>query len=77
MEGSSFDADRKAKEDLAKSDAIQKVMEAEKEADKVNRKRYALVRTPSQEKDVSVSKEVSEEEKSKDKKKKKKKNRER
>lgn len=53
-------------------------MEADKEADKTNRKRYALVRTPSNEKETSPSKEVSaDDDKSKDKKKKKKKNRER
>lgn len=78
VEGSSFDADRKAKEDLAKSEAIQKEMEADKEADKANRKRYALVRTPSNEKETSPGKEVSaDDDRSKDKKKKKKKNRER
>uniref|UniRef100_A0A8D8N062 Serine/arginine repetitive matrix protein 2 n=1 Tax=Culex pipiens TaxID=7175 RepID=A0A8D8N062_CULPI len=51
VEGTSFDQDRKAKEDLAKADALQKELvekeRAAREAEKVNRKRYALVRTPS------------------------------
>lgn len=53
VEGTSFDQDRKAKEDLAKSEAAQKDLaerERAREADKANRKRYALVRTPSPEK---------------------------
>jgi hypothetical protein len=50
VEGTSFDPDRKAKEDITKSEAIQKEL-AEKETEKANRKRYALVRTPSREKD--------------------------
>lgn len=47
VEGTSFDADRKAREDLAKSEAIQK----EILADKVDQKKYALVRTPTPESD--------------------------
>lgn len=54
VEGTSFDQDRKAKEDLAKADALQKELaekeRAGREADKANRKRYALVRTPSPDK---------------------------
>lgn len=72
VEGTSFDPDRKAKEDLAKSSRkclkcnefeqhviifnlitteIQLELQAEKDADKANRKNYALVRTPSPDKD--------------------------
>lgn len=47
VEGTSFDADRKAREDLAKSEAIQK----EIQADKNEQKKYSLVRTPSPESD--------------------------
>lgn len=43
VEGTSFDGDRKAREELAKSDAIQKEIQAEK----ADQKKYALVRTPS------------------------------
>nr|XP_032290885.1 serine/arginine repetitive matrix protein 2 isoform X5 [Drosophila virilis] len=64
VEGSSFDSDRKAKEDLAKSVALQKELDAQRESlaaaataaaaaaggkDKETGKRYALVRTPSPE----------------------------
>lgn len=52
VEGTSFDPERKAREDLAKSTAIQQEMQAQKELDRANNKRYALVRTPSKEKDV-------------------------
>lgn len=45
VEGSSFDPDRKAKEDLKKSTALQDELQAQRE----NSKRYALVRTPSKE----------------------------
>ncbi|XP_075164116.1 serine-arginine repetitive matrix 2/3/4 isoform X4 [Haematobia irritans] len=64
VEGSSFDSDRKAKEDLAKSLALQKELDAQREQaaasaaaarDKESSKRYALVRTPSRERDVSAS----------------------
>lgn len=58
VEGTSFDQDRKAKEDLAKSEAAQKDLaerERAREADKANRKRYALVRTPSPEKQQQSS----------------------
>ncbi|XP_053676607.1 uncharacterized protein LOC128726805 isoform X1 [Anopheles nili] len=54
VEGTSFDQDRKAKEDLAKSEALQKEIaekEKAKEMERANRKRYALVRTPSPEKE--------------------------
>ncbi|KQS43103.1 uncharacterized protein Dere_GG14576, isoform D [Drosophila erecta] len=60
VEGSSFDSDRKAKEDLAKSVALQKELDAQRESlaaaaaagkDKETGKRYALVRTPSRERD--------------------------
>ncbi|XP_061397035.1 serine/arginine repetitive matrix protein 2-like isoform X2 [Musca vetustissima] len=65
VEGSSFDSDRKAKEDLAKSLALQKELDAQREqaaaaaataaaAAKESSKRYALVRTPSRERDVSA-----------------------
>lgn len=47
VEGTSFNPERKAREDLAKSEALQKEIQAEKS------KRYALVRTPSQEKSDS------------------------
>lgn len=66
VEGSSFDSDRKAKEDLAKSLALQKELDAQREQaaaaasaaaakDKESSKRYALVRTPSRERDASAS----------------------
>ncbi|XP_059217248.1 uncharacterized protein LOC106094091 isoform X10 [Stomoxys calcitrans] len=66
VEGSSFDSDRKAKEDLAKSLALQKELDAQREQaaaaasaaaakEKESSKRYALVRTPSRERDVSAS----------------------
>ncbi|XP_058053958.1 serine/arginine repetitive matrix protein 2 isoform X2 [Anopheles bellator] len=62
VEGTSFDQDRKAKEDLAKSEALQKELaekEKVKEVERVNRKRYALVRTPSPEKQGSGSETTS------------------
>lgn len=52
VEGSSFDPDRKAKEDLAKSTALQQELQAQRDAEKEKTKRYALVRTPSKEKDT-------------------------
>ncbi|XP_049544319.1 uncharacterized protein LOC125956466 isoform X4 [Anopheles darlingi] len=58
VEGTSFDQDRKAKEDLAKSEALQKELaekEKAKELERANRKRYALVRTPSPEKERDKS----------------------
>jgi serine/arginine repetitive matrix protein 2 len=73
VEGTSFDPDRKAREELAKSEALQKEI-AEKEADKAKSKRYALVRTPSNEKETSTPPSKEKDEK-KDKKKKKKRNR--
>ena len=61
VEGSSFDSDRKAKEDLAKSLALQKELDTQREQaaaaaakEKESSKRYALVRTPSKERDVSA-----------------------
>lgn len=61
VEGSSFDSDRKAKEDLAKSLALQKELDAQREQaavtaakEKEASKRYALVRTPSKERDISA-----------------------
>lgn len=53
VEGSSFDPERIAREDLAKSEALQKVIQADKDPDKLNRKKYALVRTPSLDKSES------------------------
>lgn len=53
VEGTSFDPERKAREELAKSEAIQKEIQAEKDTDKINRKKYALVRTPSPDKSES------------------------
>lgn len=53
VEGTSFDPERKAREELAKSEAIQKELQADKDADKINRTKYALVRTPSPEKSES------------------------
>lgn len=53
VEGTSFDPERKAREELAKSEALQKEIQAEKDSDKSNRKRYALVRTPSPDKSDS------------------------
>ncbi|XP_032596095.1 serine/arginine repetitive matrix protein 2 isoform X8 [Drosophila grimshawi] len=69
VEGSSFDCDRKAKEDLAKSVALQKELDAQRESlaaaaaaaatagkgDKETGKRYALLRTPSRERDEAVA----------------------
>lgn len=74
VEGTSFDPERKAREELAKSEALQKEIQAEKDSDKNNRKRYALVRTPSPDKSDSLA--ANDEEKGKvEKKKKKKRNR--
>ncbi|XP_034108356.1 serine/arginine repetitive matrix protein 2 isoform X3 [Drosophila albomicans] len=65
VEGSSFDCDRKAKEDLAKSVALQKELDAQRESlaavaaaagkDKETGKRYALLRTPSREREGAPS----------------------
>lgn len=49
VEGSSFDPDRKAKEDVAKSAALQQELQLQKEAEKDRAKKYAPVRTPSHE----------------------------
>lgn len=76
VEGTSFDPERKAREDLAKSEALQKEIQAEKDTDKANRKKYALVRTPSPDKSDSAVAEDDDSAKAKvDKKKKKKRNR--
>lgn len=53
VEGSSFDSDRKAKEELAKSAALQKELEAQRTADAETNKRYKLVRTPSRERELA------------------------
>ncbi|XP_033149689.1 serine/arginine repetitive matrix protein 2 isoform X8 [Drosophila busckii] len=90
VEGSSFDSDRKAKEDLLKSVALQKELDAQRESlaaaaagkDKETGKRYALLRTPSRERDVAKGADKpdavahSDEERKSDKKKKKKRTRE-
>lgn len=79
VEGTSFDPERKAREELAKSEAIQREIQAEKNTDKINRKKYALVRTPSPYKsaDSLAAENDDDREKGKiDKKKKKKRNRE-
>ncbi|XP_053956443.1 serine/arginine repetitive matrix protein 2 isoform X4 [Anastrepha ludens] len=64
VEGSSFDSDRKAKEDIAKSLALQKELDSQresaassrdKEKEHGDKRRYALVRSPSREKDNAVS----------------------
>lgn len=50
VEGTSFDPERKAKEDMAKSIALQQELEAQKEMDRIKgavNKKYGLVRTPS------------------------------
>ncbi|XP_055909349.1 uncharacterized protein LOC129944160 isoform X6 [Eupeodes corollae] len=77
VEGTSFDSDRKAREDLAKSSALQKELDAQKDTEKEKNKRYALVRTPSKEKEGAKADNVAEdgEIRGKVKKKKKKKNR--
>jgi serine/arginine repetitive matrix protein 2 len=71
VEGTSFDPERKAREELAKSEALQKEIQAEKDSDKMQRKKYALVRTPSPDKSDSQEAEGGKV----DKKKKKKRNR--
>lgn len=65
VEGSSFDADRKAKEELAKSEALQNELEAQKEADRLSGKKYGLVRTPSKEKELAPDKDGNEKKKKK------------
>uniref|UniRef100_A0A1A9X0I3 Cwf21 domain-containing protein n=1 Tax=Glossina brevipalpis TaxID=37001 RepID=A0A1A9X0I3_9MUSC len=67
VEGSSFDTDRKAKEDLAKSLALQKELDTQREqtaataakASKDSTKRYGIVRTPSKERELSTGGGVS------------------
>lgn len=54
VEGTSFDPERKAKEDLAKGIALQHELDAQKEMERIKgavNKRYGLVRTPSPDKD--------------------------
>ena len=57
MEGTSFDPDRKAKEDIKKSTALQEELQAQKDAEREKNKKYALVRTPSKERDDDHGKE--------------------
>lgn len=71
VEGTSFDPERKAREELAKSEALQKGMQAEKDSDVLNRKKYALVRTPTPEHSDSERSEEDEAKKKVEKKKKK------
>lgn len=77
VEGTSFDPQRQAKEELAKSEALQKKL-AELPAEDGTKKKYALVRTPSpdntnnsDEEDYVVEKQKSKLKKSKKDKKKK------
>lgn len=51
MEGSSFDPERKAREELAKSEALQKELQAQKDTEKA--KPYAILRSPSSHKDAA------------------------
>lgn len=69
VEGTSFDPERKAREELAKSEAIQKELKADKDSDKTSRKKYALVQTPSPEKSNSPFRDSDEKEIEKKKKK--------
>lgn len=75
VDGSSFDVDRKGKEEVAKGTALQEELEAQRAAEKEKNKRYKLVRTPSREKEVEPKPEAepSDKKKSKDKRKSKKK----
>lgn len=75
VDGTSLDPERKAREDLSKSEALQKEIQLEKDTDRVNRKRYALVRTPSldEPEPTVVDDSQSEDEKAEKKKKKRKK----
>lgn len=53
VEGTSFDPERKAKEDMAKTIALQQELDAQKEMDRIKNsvnKKYGLVRTPSPDK---------------------------
>lgn len=56
VEGSSFDADRKAKEELTKSTALQKELDTQRTATDEKSKRYRLVRTPSPERNTKTDK---------------------
>lgn len=65
VEGSSFDPERIAKEELAKSAALQQELQLRKEAEKNQSKRYTIVKTPSPEpvaedKDTSIDQQNSE-----------------
>lgn len=84
VEGTSFDPERKAKEDMAKSIALQHELDAQKEMERIKgavNKRYGLVRTPSPDKEDQRKKkggrdeDVSDRGRDKDKKKKKRKHR--
>lgn len=66
MEGSSFDPDRKAKEELAKSSALQQELQLQKEAEKNYAKKYAPVRTPPHEEDKGQKDKSSESEQTND-----------
>lgn len=73
VEGTSFDPERKAKEDLAKSMALQQELDAQKELERLNSakgKKYGLVRTPSPEKHSSKTALPADKEKDKAKKRK-------
>uniref|UniRef100_A0A0K8TS33 Putative splicing coactivator srm160/300 subunit n=1 Tax=Tabanus bromius TaxID=304241 RepID=A0A0K8TS33_TABBR len=52
VDGSSFDPDRKAKEEIAKSTSLQKELQSQKDFDKEKARQYALIRSPSKEKEV-------------------------
>lgn len=54
VDGSSFGSDRKAKEDLKQSAALQEELHAQKEAEREKNKRYALVRSPSRDRGDGV-----------------------
>lgn len=56
VEGSSFDADRKAKEELTKSAALQKELDAQRTTSDEKSKRYRLLRTPSPERSTKTDK---------------------
>lgn len=68
VEGTSFDADRKGKEELAKSTALQGELEAQRAAEKEKGKLYKLVRTPPRETEAEpeIEKKASKPSKKKD-----------
>lgn len=57
VEGTSFDSNRQEKEEMAKKAALQEELDAQREADRNKNKRYAIVRTPSKERDTDDVKE--------------------